>query len=406
MTDSTGAVVVPPTSSLIDSSQPLPKFPRLTGAQAAALGRRAFTVDARRGDQQWRVMASPVTLPDGSAGTVLVAQSLGDVQNTLDRLTLLLLVIGAVAVLLAAGTGYLIVRASLAPLRRVERTAAAIADGDLSHRVPDGDPRTEVGRLSGALNTMLTEIETAFAERAAAAETARSSEERMRRFVADASHELRTPLTSIRGFAELYRQGAATDPNDVRRLMGRIEDEAKRMGLLVEDLLMLARLDQERPLDRVPVDLLALAGDAVHDARAVAPDRELDLEIGATDPPPVVIGDESRLRQVVGNLLANALRHTPAGTPVTVRIETVPGAEHPLARLSVIDHGPGMRPEDAARVFERFYRADTARTRTAGGTGLGLAIVAALVAGHGGVVSVDTAPGQGARFVVDLPVAG
>jgi two-component system OmpR family sensor kinase len=229
----------------------------------------------------------------------------------------------------------------------------------------------------------------------------------MRRFVADASHELRTPLTTIRGFAELYRQGAVGDPAEVARLMRRIEDEAKRMGLLVEDLLLLARMDQERPLARAPVDLLALASDAVHDTQTLAPDRPIRLQVGATDPPPVVIGDEARLRQVLTNLLANALRHTPAGTPVTVTVGTGTGTQTRAAAviLTVSDEGPGLSPDAAARVFERFYRADAARNRRDGGTGLGLAIVSALVAGHGGTVDVESQPGAGASFRVELPLA-
>jgi two-component system, OmpR family, sensor kinase len=419
VTDASGTIVYGPTSDLVDLQQPLPRLPHLTGAQSQAMGRHLSTVDAVSGSQTWRVLTTSVLLSDGTRGTLLVAQSLGDVGSTVARMTWLLLIIGAVAVVLLAGIGYLVVRASLRPLRDVERTAAAIAGGDLTRRVPRTDPRTEIGQLSGALNTMLVEIETAFAERAASEAAARNSEElmrvsesnarrseeRMRRFVADAGHELRTPLTSIRGFAELYRHAAATGAADVPRLMRRIEDEAKRMGLLVDDLLMLARLDQQRPLARVPVDLLAVAGDAVHDARAVAPDRPITLDVGLTDPPPVVIGDEARLRQVVANLVGNALQHTPPGTPISVGISTEASPHPGRATVTVADRGPGMTPEDAMRVFERFYRADPARSRADGGTGLGLGIVAALVAGHGGSVSVDTAPGAGARFVVVLPLA-
>jgi two-component system OmpR family sensor kinase len=314
-----------------------------------------------------------------------------------------------------------LVRASLRPLREVERAATRIAAGDLAHRVPEADPRTEIGQLTGALNTMLGEIETAFAERAASAEAARHSEEtarrsedaarrseeRMRRFVADASHELRTPLTSIRGFAELYRHSSASGEVDVARLMMRIEDEAKRMGLLVEDLLMLARLDQQRPFQQVPVDLLALSSDAVHDARLLAPDRRIELHLGATDPPPIVVGDEPRLRQVLANLVGNALRHTPAGTPVTVRVgSSANGSGAAVAAVEVADEGPGMAEDEAARVFERFYRADPSRNRDEGGSGLGLAIVSALVAAHGGRVQLRTKPGAGACFRVELPLAG
>ena len=303
---------------------------------------------------------------------------------------------------------------------RSRHTAAKIAAGDLTRRVPESDPRTEVGQLAGALNTMLTEIESAFTAREASEASAlrserrmrvsesaaKRSEERMRRFVADASHELRTPLTSIRGFAELYRQGAATDVADVRRLMARIEDEATRMGLLVEDLLLLARLDQERPLARLPVDLLALAGDAVHDAQAVEPDRPIRLEVGSTEPPPIVTGDEARLRQVLANLLSNARKHTPAATAVTVRVSTGPSAHghDPVAILLVSDRGPGMAPQDAARAFERFYRADPARSHAEGSTGLGLAIVSAIVAGHAGTVDIDTGADAGTSLRIELPL--
>ena len=412
--DANGKLVAPLSSKLIDPTQPLPTLPSPTAAESARRGQHLFTVPAGSGGGRWRVLAVPLSSANGPSGTLLVAQSLDPVDTTISRLTLLLVIIGAVAVGVFAGVGYVVVRVSLRPLQDVERTAAAIAGGDLTRRVPQTDPRTEIGQLSGALNTMLGEIETAFAARAASEEAARRSEEsarrsedRMRRFVADASHELRTPLTSIRGFAELYRQGAAADPADVTRLMTRIEDEAKRMGLLVEDLLMLARLDQQRPLARAPVDLLALANDAVHDAQAVDPARHVRLEVGATDPPPIVVGDEARLRQVLAHLVGNALQHTPAGTPVTVRVETAPptGSRRGTVAVTVADRGPGMSEDDAARVFERFYRADPSRSRNEGGTGLGLAIVSALVAGHDGTVSVDTAPGRGAAFRVELPLA-
>jgi two-component system OmpR family sensor kinase len=260
---------------------------------------------------------------------------------------------------------------------------------------------------------MLSRIEYGFRAQQASEEQARASETRMRRFVADASHELRTPLTSIRGFAELYRQGAVGSPEETARLMQRIESEGARMGVLVEDLLQLARLDQQRPLSITPVDLAEVADDAVHDARAVQPDRPIDLHLDeALSEVPVVLGDEARLRQVVGNLVTNALIHTPPATPVTVTVSDEPAAgtadgdDGGVVVLRVADQGPGMAPEDAARVFERFYRADPSRVRTAGGTGLGLAIVSALVAAHGGTVHLDTAPGRGAAFTVRLPRSG
>jgi two-component system OmpR family sensor kinase len=406
VTDADGVIVYGPTSALLDSAEPLPALPHMSAADSEAHGRSTFTVPAVSGDREWRVLAQPVTLTDGSTGTLLIAQSLNDVQNTVHRLVLLLLLIGAAAVVLLAGVGYVVVRTSLRPLREVERTAAHIAAGDLSRRVPDADPRTEVGQLAGALNRMLHEIEGAFADRAASEQAARNSEDRMRRFVADASHELRTPLTTIRGFAELYRQGAVGDPAETAGLMHRIEDEAKRMGLLVEDLLLLARLDQQRPFAQLPVDLLALANDAVQAARATDPERPIRLQIGATDPPPIVMGDEARLRQVLANLVGNALRHTPSGTPVTVTVSTEPSPRTgaPAAILAVSDQGPGIARQDAARIFERFYRTDQSRNRDEGGTGLGLAIVSAIVAGHGGTIEVETAPGAGARFRVELPV--
>jgi two-component system OmpR family sensor kinase len=227
-----------------------------------------------------------------------------------------------------------------------------------------------------------------------------------RQFLLSVSHDLRTPLTSIRGFAELYRQGAVRTPEETRRLMQRIEAEGARMGLLVEDLLQLARLDQQRPLTLTPVDLAEVAGDAVHDARAVQPERPIALHLSeALTEVPVVLGDEARLRQVVGNLMTNALTHTPPGARVTVTIDEEP-ADPDTVVLRVADEGPGMAPEDAARVFERFYRAESSRTRASGGTGLGLAIVASLVAAHGGSVDVATAPGRGATFSVRLPRSG
>ena len=358
-----------------------------------------FTVGSASGGADWRVLTMPVTLGDGSTGMVVVAASLSDASSTVHRLVLLQSAIGLVVLLLLAVLGYLVVRRSLRPLAEVETTAAAIAAGDLHRRVPDRGSRTEVGRLSVALNGMLTQIQVAFNASAASEDAAKASEHRMRRFVGDASHELRTPLTTIRGFAELYRQGAAADHVAVQRLMGRIESESARMGLLVEDLLLLARLDSQRPLEREPVDLLTVASDAVHDAKAVAPQRAIRLEVLDGPGTPEVLGDEGRLRQVLSNLVANALTHTPKDTPLTVRV----GTRADQVVLEVADTGPGLSAEHADRVFERFYRADTSRTRASGGTGLGLSIVAALVAAHGGSVGVQSQPGQGATFRVLLP---
>lgn len=343
-------------------------------------------------DVQWRLLAT--ARPDG--GTTTVAMALSDSEEIVGRLIALQCGIGAVVLAGLGVAGYFVVRRNLRPLREVERTAVAIAEGDLDRRVPEPDPRTEVGRLSVALNTMLTQIQQAFAATEASEESARRSEETMRRFVGDASHELRTPLTTIRGFAELYRQGASDDPSMV---LDRIENEAKRMGVLVEDLLVLARLDEQRPLEHASVDLLALAADAVQNARAVAPQRPIGLEVLDGPGTPEVLGDEVRLRQVVGNLVTNALTHTPADTAVTVRV----GTTEEQTVLEVADRGPGLSENDRERVFERFYRTDSSRTRSSGGSGLGLSIVAALVAAHGGTVEVDSTPGGGATFRVRLP---
>ncbi len=399
-----------------------PALPSLTLTQVVAKGNQPFDTSSTSGSETWRVVAVP--LPNG-AGYLMIGQSLNDMDHTIEQLVGVQIAAGVILLVLLAGVGTYVVRRSLRGLEDVEHTAVAIAGGDLSRRVPQRDPRTEVGRLSLALNQMLGQIETAFAQRTASesaarrseesarrsAEVARQSEEvarrsedharqsedRMRRFVADASHELRTPLTSIRGFAELTRQrGGAVEPATMKR----IEDEAKRMGLLVDDLLLLARLDQQRPLQYQPVDLLTLAGDAVHDVEAVQPERKVSLRILPNSGAPVVDGDEARLRQVLGNLVSNALHHTPIDAPVTVSVGTRDG----YAVLEVADTGQGLNDEQKARVFERFYRADSARTRVTGGSGLGLSIVAALVAAHRGNVAVTDTPGGGATFTVSLPL--
>ena len=394
------------------------------------------TMPASSGGGSWRVMTEQVIYyPQGVNGpgevaTLVVARQLSDVYQTSNKLTAVDLAVGGITIVILAGVGIAVVRASLRPLTEIEQTAGAIAGGQLSLRVPDRDPRTEVGSLARSLNTMLSQIENAFRARAASEASARQSEERMRRFVADASHELRTPLTSIRGYAEYYRQRARAadesergqgpgenqdtglDHAELDQLMGRVEEAAARMGVLVEDLLLLARLDQQRPLDRHPVDLLALAAEAVQDAKVIAPDRNIDLTVGP-GPAFLVLGDEVRLRQIIGNLMSNALTHTPQGTPVEVRVSSgslapQDGTGPPTADaavLEVADHGPGLTPEQAERVFERFYRADAARGTSRGGTGLGLAIVSALTAAHGGTASVRTAPGEGATFEITLPLA-
>lgn len=343
-------------------------------------------------DVQWRAM----TVRGERGELTTVAIDLSDVSSTMRALTWSQVGIGSVVLLVIGIAGYAVVHRSLRPLDEVEQTAAAIASGQLDRRIPQRDSRTEVGRLSLALNGMLAQIQRAVASSQASAEQARTSEDRMRRFITDASHELRTPLTTIRGFAELYRQGAA---RDVEMLMSRIESESRRMGLLVEDLLLLARLDAQRPLEHHRVDLLSLASDAVHDAQSIAPKRAITMEVIDGPGTPEVLGDEARLRQVLGNLVANALQHTPETAGIAVRV----GTDGDDALLEVADQGPGMSTDDAQRVFERFYRADSSRARASGGTGLGLSIVDSLVYAHGGKVSVTTSPGRGCRFTVHLP---
>jgi two-component system OmpR family sensor kinase len=284
-----------------------------------------------------------------------------------------------------------VIRLGVRPIKQMTDTATAIADGDLFRRVPDVTPGTEAGELGDALNRMLGTIEQAFDDRT-------RSEDRLKRFVADASHELRTPITTIRGYAELYRSGALDDASELDEAMRRTEQEAVRMGGLVDDLLHLARLDQGRPIERAPVDVAQLARDAVRDAQAVEPERPIHVD---ADRPVVVSGDEARLRQVLANLVTNAVVHTEPGTPVTVRATRV-GDD---AVIEVADRGAGMEPDVAARVFERFYRADPSRARHRGGSGLGLAIVEATVTAHGGTVHLDTAPGQGTTVRVVLPLS-
>lgn len=356
----------------------------------------------------WRVVVTPIA-PNGTAvGYVAYAEPLTDVQDTVRQAAFLLWTSAVAILVIGAVVGTWAVRRSLRGLREIEGTAAQIAAGDLSQRVPPAPETTEVGRLGAALNSMLAQIETAFDART-------RSEERMRRFVADASHELRTPLAAIRGYGELYRMGALTEKDQVDDTMRRIEQSATRMGGLVEDLLALARLDADRPGRTEPVDLAVLATDAAHDLRAIDPTREVRVGPlpGAAAPGPdgappatVVPGDEARLRQVVANLVGNVARHTPAGTPAELGV----GRVGDRVVLEVRDHGPGIAPEHAARVFERFYRVDASRTRegdgTGGGAGLGMAIVAAIVEAHHGDVAITQTPGGGATIRVSLPAAG
>jgi len=360
-----------------------------------------LTVDSVNGSgPHWRVIQRA-----DEDGVVVVATPLADVDETLHRLIWLQLGIGALVVGVVGVLGYLLVHSSLRPLRRVEETAEAIAGGDLTRRVPPGPSNTEVGSLADSLNAMLGQIQQAFAATAqseqqarASEEQARASEERMRRFIADASHELRTPLTSIKGFAELMRAGAVADTGDA---VGRISSEADRMGLLVEDLLMLARLDAHRPLHQMPLEVLGLVDDAVTAARAAAPERSISVDDRTDGEEPVVDGDPQRLTQVLRNLIGNAIMHTPPEATITVGVS----ANEREVLVQVADTGPGISAEQAERVFDRFYRGDASRTRESAtaGSGLGLSIVAALVGAHGGRVGVDPGPGRGARFWFALP---
>ncbi|MGV2920338.1 sensor histidine kinase [Streptomyces alfalfae] len=388
-----------------------PELPRVDTAAVAARGGEPFQTSG--GGSDWRVIARPERPlahqgSDGDGGTsatgsIVVAGSLEGVSGTIRSLGLRMLVIDSLVLVLLGVIGWFAVRAGLHPLRRVETTAAAIAGGDLSRRVPDlASTRTELGRLAAALNGMLDRIEAGDAARAA-------TNDRMRAFIADASHELRTPLFGIKGFTELYRMGGMPERTDVDTAMNRIERESARLVHIVEDLLLLARLDEDpaartQPsLKLTPMDLRTLAADALHDLRALAPDRAVTLTGPGGGPPRAapVRGDEARLRQVMSNLIGNAIAHTPAGSSVRIGV----GTHSTLAILELSDEGPGMTAEQAARIFDRFYRADTARGRTrTGGAGLGLSIAHSLVAAHHGRIEVDTSPGQGATFRILLPV--
>jgi two-component system OmpR family sensor kinase len=365
----------------------LPARLTVSGPQQGPGAASYFTVSAPGGGS-YRVDASALN----GGRTLVVATPLDEVTRTLHRLLWVEISVAALVLLLIVAAGLWFVRASLRPLEEMGKTAQAIAAGDLGQRVAHDDERTEVGKLGRALNAMLGQIESAFKAREA-------SENRLRRFVGDASHELRTPLAGIRAYAELFRLGARTRPEDLERSMSGIEREAARMGMLVDDLLLLARLDEGRPLLKEPTRLDEVAREAVEVAEALEPGRELTTALE----PVTVLGDHDRLRQIVDNLLANVRAHTPPGTPARVTVKAVDGK----ALLEVSDQGPGLATDDAARVFERFYRADESRARTEGnssGVGLGLAIVSAVVAAHEGTVAVATAPGQGVTFTVTLPL--
>ena len=360
--------------------QPLPNASEKNPALVTLVG--------KNGVDHYRAAIWPEDLFQGDY--VVLAIPLTDVESTLRQLLQLEILISLGVVAATAVLALIIIRIGLRPLERMAAVAGDIAAGDLTRRVEPATSHSEIGRLGIALNGMLSQIEAAFGERT-------RSEARLRRFIADASHELRTPLTSIRGYAEMMRRGAQDSPEDSALARRRIEEESVRMSRMVDDMLVLARLGQGRPLEREPVDLQAIATDAVADAHAVAPQRSITLDAPASV---VISGDDTRLRQAMGNLLRNALVHTPSGTPIEVEL----GAHDGVANMSVVDHGPGLLPDDAGRVFEPFYRPDPSRSRDSGGAGLGLSIVAAVVDAHGGSVKVSDTPGGGATFEVVLPL--
>ena len=420
----------------------VPDLPSLTYEEAADAGSTPFTVPAMTSTAQnesWRVVALAVTVqPSDQRVVVYVALPMVGLDRIVSFLTHTLILSGLGIVLLGGLTAWMLVERSLRSLRSVEHTAAQIAAGDLTLRVPEAPPGTEMGSLAASLNAMLTQIERAFAAQEA-------SEVRMRQFVSDASHELRTPVATIRGYGELYRMGALDTVDKVDDTMIRIEDAARRMGTLVNDLLVLARLDEGRPVARDDVDLVALAKDCAQDLHALDPTREVTVvplgEVaggeagtgegagadGARRVPRklVVEGDADRLRQVLTNLIGNVARHTPAGTPAEIALGTLPGPRSEdgtqqddvaspvgggvgtaseVAVLEVRDHGHGLTEEQGRRIFERFYRADSSRTRESGGSGLGMAIVAAIVGTHGGHVEVMPTTGGGLTIRVTLPL--
>jgi two-component system, OmpR family, sensor kinase len=368
---------------------PGPAFPGMIPVSRLGPTPTLFTINSKRGSSlRYRVAVLPL---ESGAGSVVVAIPLREVDETLDELLLVEVLVVGILILTLTGIGWIVIRIGLRPLKQMERVASEIADGDLSRRVHPANSRTEIGRLGLSLNKMLVRIEQAFADRA-------RSEERRKRFLSDASHELRTPLASLRGYAELFRLGPARDPVALTRAMARIEAEAARMGALVDNLLTLARLDELPEAQRSPVDLDELGSQAVADAAATAPDREVTFESSERL---MAVADADALRQVLANLVGNAVIHTPSGTPVTLQIRR----ETNTAILEVRDRGPGIPSDAVDRVFDRFWRDGTGRTRGRGGAGLGLAIVREIVQANHGTVAAANDPEGGAVFTVRLPLA-
>ncbi len=396
--DRSGNVLRSFPSGFAGDPDPLPSLPLYPGGIPA----EAFGVIAQRtsadGSIDYRVVTQQG--PKGKA-IVAIAAPMTGVQAAERALVRTMLLVGLVAMAVLLVVAWLVIRRGLVPLERIARSAEEIAAGDLSHRAGVPHDRTEVGRLGKAFDSMLDRIEASFDEQQQALDAKERSEAQLRRFVADASHELRTPLTAVRGYADLYRAGGLADPAELATAMDRIGTESRRMAALVEDLLLLARLDQGRPMRSDPVDLARIATEAVADLRAVDPGRPV---VGAIDPGVIVAGDDDRLRQVLGNLVANVRVHAGAGTPVEVSLRPLP--DDAGAELRVVDHGQGIDPDDGSRVFDRFYRADAGRSRESGGTGLGLSIVVAIVEAHGGRIWHEATPGGGATFVVRLCLTG
>ncbi|MET4781289.1 HAMP domain-containing sensor histidine kinase [Glaciihabitans sp. UYNi722] len=435
-----------------DADSSMPRLTNLALPSVLKLSAGTFTVWDRSHAEQWRAKAVPAQTPDGDYATIVVGLSLAETNRIIGNYVTTFLGFGLSVIILGAALTRLLVTSTFTPLREVEATAAAIAEGDFSQRLPGATPNTEVGRLNRSLNTMLNRIDRAFADRA-------RTIEQMRRFVGDASHELRTPLVSVRGYAELYRMGALQKPEDVAQAMERIEKEAIRMGELVQDLLELARIDEAKPLQLGPVDLVPIARDVALDTMASAPDRDVTVVVDTAPPrvakeaqpelastaasaatgpiafagaqlarlrrrpvragqpsivvpdapvvepptaPAIVLAEENKIRQVVTNLMGNAMRFTPAGSPIELAVHVDPARR--TAMLDVIDHGEGVPPQIRDKIFQRFWRADTSRTRETGGSGLGLAIVSGIIASHKGQVTVLETPGGGATFRITLPL--
>ena len=366
----------------------LNEFKKLTPEKVDSLNELPFTISGDDGETDIRAIAR--SLPSGE-GTVVISVALDSVEKTVAGLRGIFILISFIVLISIAIVARSLIKLTLKPLNQIEKTAAAIAEGDLSARLPEVNSRTEVGRLTGSLNTMLSRIEESFTIRT-------ESENKLRRFVADASHELRTPLTAIRGFAELHRQGAVVGEEKTKELVSRIEKESIRMSSLVEDLLLLARLDQSRELTFDPVDINHLVKEAVASAQAAGPGYE--ITVSSTNDEVFVLGDSMRIHQAIANLLANARTHTPVGTKIAVNI-----SQGDLeTKISISDNGPGLSEEDQKRVFERFFRADPSRVRVGGeGSGLGLAIVDAVMKAHGGRVEVNSKIGAGATFTIVFP---